>query len=228
MATAKQAKPRSKHGVVKRAETLTKAASRPSRAKAPPREVGGSTSATRVSNRSPKSSKTKADEKSARGNAVTRTPVDADVGAPVPDFRLLDQGGRQLARKELLGHPFVLYFYPKDDTPGCTVEACDFRDRNPKFEKLRCRVVGVSPDGRESHTRFADKYDLGFTLLSDPDQILCKALGVWQLKKNYGREYMGVVRSTFLVDAKGRIARAWRGVKVKGHADEVLEALKAL
>jgi thioredoxin-dependent peroxiredoxin len=162
-----------------------------------------------------------------KAKAASAPPND-DVGTKLPDFRLSDQSGAVVTRKDLLGSPFVLYFYPKDDTPGCTTEACDFRDKNRAFEKLDCRVVGVSPDATRSHERFAQKYDLPFTLLSDPDKLLANALGVWQLKKNYGKEYMGIVRSTFLVDAEGRVARAWRGVKVSGHAEQVLEALGAL
>jgi thioredoxin-dependent peroxiredoxin len=146
----------------------------------------------------------------------------------LPDFRLTDQQGQVVSRKDLLGAPFVLYFYPKDDTPGCTTEACDFRDQGASFKRLGCRVVGVSPDSERSHKRFADKYNLPFTLLSDPDKVLAQALGVWQLKKNYGKEYMGIVRSTFLVDAKGKVAKAWRSVKVKAHAEAVLAALGEL
>jgi peroxiredoxin Q/BCP len=156
---------------------------------------------------------------------TTSAASDRVEGSTIPDFALTDQRGDRVTRGDLLGAPFVLYFYPKDDTPGCTREACDFRDRDPDFSGRGCRVVGVSPDGTGSHGRFASKYDLSFTLLSDPDKTLARALGVWQLKKNYGREYMGIVRSTFLVDAEGQVVRAWRGVKVAGHVDAVLTAL---
>jgi peroxiredoxin Q/BCP len=143
------------------------------------------------------------------------------AGAVAPGFELLDQSGTLVSSEELRGQSYVLYFYPKDDTPGCTTQACGFRDALPEFEELGVRVLGVSPDGTTSHQRFAAKYELPFTLLSDGDKELSGAYGVWTLKKNYGREYMGVVRSTFLVDADGVIQRVWRGVRVNGHVAEV-------
>jgi len=118
----------------------------------------------------------------------------------------------------------VLYFYPKDDTPGCTREACGFRDDLGKFEALGVRVVGVSPDKPESHTRFRSKYGLNFTLLSDAEKTLADACGVWVKKQNYGREYMGIERSTFLVDGAGKVRKVWRGVRVDGHVAAVLAA----
>jgi peroxiredoxin Q/BCP len=150
------------------------------------------------------------------------------VGGKVPDFALNDQDGKRVALSDLLGVPFVLYFYPKDDTAGCTKEACDFQDQFSAFKRLGCRVVGVSPDSEASHKKFANKYGLDFTLLSDPEKTLCSALGVWQLKKNYGREYMGVVRSTFVIQSDGVIVRAFRAAKVAGHVPRVLEALKGV
>ena len=140
----------------------------------------------------------------------------------------MDQSGKQVSSEELAGSPYVIYFYPKDDTPGCTVEACGFRDSAAAFGGLGVRVVGVSPDSVSSHQRFSTKYDLPFTLLSDEGQRLASAYGVWSLKKNYGREYMGIVRSTFLVDGSGVIRSSWRGVRVKGHVDEVQAAAQAL
>jgi peroxiredoxin Q/BCP len=136
--------------------------------------------------------------------------------------------GAEVSSAGLAGTPYVLYFYPKDDTPGCTTEACGFRDALPDFEKLGVRVLGVSPDSSASHQRFRVKYELPFTLLSDADKSLSSAYGAWALKKNYGREYMGVVRSTFLVDASGVIRNAWRGVKVNGHVEKVQAAAAAL
>lgn len=143
------------------------------------------------------------------------------AGATAPDFELLDQAGASVSSEELKGQPYVLYFYPKDDTPGCTTEACGFRDALPEFEELGVRVFGVSPDGTASHQKFAAKYELPFTLLSDVDKALASAYGVWALKKNYGREYMGVIRSTFLVAADGVIQKAWQSVRVNGHVAEV-------
>jgi thioredoxin-dependent peroxiredoxin len=149
-------------------------------------------------------------------------------GDKAPAFTLSDQGGEQVSSGDLAGQPYVLYFYPKDDTPGCTTEACAFRDALPAFEKLGVRVIGVSPDSPASHERFCTKYGLPFTLLCDTDKQLSTAYGAWALKKNYGREYMGVVRSTFLVDSKGVIRNEWRGVKVNGHVEKVQAAAAAL
>ena len=166
----------------------------------------------------------------ARGDAVgasapAGTLAEGDIA---PSFTLPDQEGEHLASAELAGNAYVLYFYPKDDTPGCTSEACGFRDALPDFEKLGVRVIGVSPDSSTSHQRFRAKYELPFTLLSDTDKSLSQAYGAWALKKNYGREYMGVVRSTFLVDASGVIRNAWRAVKVNGHVEKVQAAAAAL
>jgi peroxiredoxin Q/BCP len=149
-------------------------------------------------------------------------------GDEAPSFVLADQEGAEVSSRELAGQPYVLYFYPKDDTPGCTTEACGFRDALPAFERLGVRVIGVSPDSSASHERFRSKYELPFTLLSDTDKRLSTAYGAWALKKNYGREYMGVVRSTFLVDSEGVIRNAWRGVKVNGHVEKVQAAAAAL
>jgi peroxiredoxin Q/BCP len=129
--------------------------------------------------------------------------------------------------RDLAGKPYVLYFYPKDDTPGCTIEACDFRDSSTNFKKAGVRVLGVSPDSVQSHDKFRSKFNLPFTLLADPEKKLAKGYGVWALKKNYGKEYMGIVRSTFLVDEKGVVKRAWRGIKAAGHVAKVLEEVSA-
>jgi peroxiredoxin Q/BCP len=166
---------------------------------------------------------------------VAAKPLEAAVpsagvtdGDSAPSFELLDQAGDSLSSADLEGKPYVLYFYPKDDTPGCTTEACAFRDALPDFKKLGVRVIGVSPDSSSSHERFVAKYSLPFTLLSDPDKTLSAAYGVWAKKTNYGREYMGVVRSTFLVDADGVVQKVWRSVKVKGHVEQVQTAAAAL
>jgi len=151
-----------------------------------------------------------------------------NVGDKAPAFDLPTYTGENLALKDLKGKTVVLYFYPKDMTPGCTTEAQDFRDRLKDFEKAGAVVVGASKDSPARHDKFKAKQDLNFALLSDEDGTLCEAYGVWQLKKFMGREFMGIVRATFVIDAKGVIRHVWPKVKVKGHADEVLEAVKAL
>ncbi len=151
-----------------------------------------------------------------------------DEGEPAPSFELVDQDGQTVSSADLAGTPYVLYFYPKDDTPGCTSEACGFRDSLPELEAAGVRVIGVSPDSTASHKRFASKYGLGFRLLSDPEKSLAKAYGTWVLKKNYGREFMGIERSSFLVGADGRIKQSWRRVRVNGHVDAVKAAATRL
>jgi peroxiredoxin Q/BCP len=152
------------------------------------------------------------------------SPEGLSEGSRVPSFELPDQDGNVVSSSSLEGNPFVLYFYPKDDTPGCTKEACGFRDDIGKFSSKGVRVIGVSPDRPESHARFRDKYGLNFTLLSDADKKLIQACGVWVKKQNYGREYMGVERSTFLVGGDGIVRKVWRRVRVDGHVGEVLES----
>lgn len=149
------------------------------------------------------------------------------VGKRAPSFKLRDQSEQEVSSASLAKKPYVLYFYPKDNTPGCTTESCDFRDEIPNFRKLGVTVLGVSPDSSKSHSAFVKKYELPFTLLSDPEKELAQAYGVWALKKNYGKEYWGIVRSTFLIGADGIIKNEWRGVKVKGHVEAVLAAVKA-
>jgi len=129
---------------------------------------------------------------------------------------------------DLAGTAFVLYFYPKDMTPGCTTEACDFRDNLARLQGAGVQVFGASKDSLARHDKFIDKHALSFPLLSDPDGSLCEAWGVWQEKKNYGRTYMGIVRSTFLVDGAGVVRQTWTKVRVKGHVDKVLAAVEAL
>lgn len=148
-------------------------------------------------------------------------------GDTVPRLTLESDDGRKLALPPK-GKPVVLYFYPKDDTSGCTVEAKDFSELLPKFGKAGVEVVGISPDSVDSHRKFKTKHDLGLTLAADPDKAAAEAFGVWIEKSMYGRKYMGVDRSTFLVDGRGRIVRSWRKVKVPGHAQEVLAAAEAL
>lgn len=154
--------------------------------------------------------------------------MSVEVGDKAPDFNLPSDGGGKISLKALRGKKIVLYFYPKDDTPGCTTEACAFRDSLPDFSKVKATIIGVSKDDVKSHDRFKKKYDLPFPLLSDEDGKLVKAFGVWVEKSMYGRKYMGIDRSTFLIDEKGIVRGVWRKVKVNGHAEEVLEAAEKL
>jgi thioredoxin-dependent peroxiredoxin len=149
-------------------------------------------------------------------------------GDRAPSFELPDQQGASVSSASLAGQPYVLYFYPKDDTPGCTTQACGFRDAIPAFEGTGVRVLGVSPDSVASHQKFVSKYGLPFTLLSDASRELASAYGVWALKKNYGREFMGIVRSTFLVDGEGVVRKVWRSVRVNGHVEAVQAAAAEL
>lgn len=148
-------------------------------------------------------------------------------GDPAPDFALESDSGETVRLKDLRGRKVVLYFYPKDDTPGCTVEACGFRDRHGDLEEADAVVLGVSPDDAKSHRKFKEKYGLPFPLLSDPDHAVASAYGAWGKKKMYGKEYAGILRSTFIIDEQGRIEKAYEKVKPEGHADEILEALGA-
>jgi peroxiredoxin Q/BCP len=147
------------------------------------------------------------------------------AGDPAPDFTLQDDRGQDVRLSSLRGQPVVLYFYPKDDTPGCTKEACSFRDRKSELAARGAVVLGVSPDGVESHARFRDKFGLNFPLLADPDHRVAEAYGAWREKNLYGRKSMGIQRSTFLIGPDGVVRRAWPKVAVDGHDDEVLAAL---
>jgi peroxiredoxin Q/BCP len=148
------------------------------------------------------------------------------VGKKAPAFTLPGSNGEDVSLKDFKGKTVVLYFYPKDDTPGCTREACDFRDTVRKFTHAKTVVLGVSPDSLKSHDRFIAKFDLPFTLLSDADHAVAEAYGTWVEKSMYGRKYMGIERSTFVIDPAGKVKAAFRKVKVDGHADEVLAAVK--
>ncbi|HET7631918.1 MAG TPA: thioredoxin-dependent thiol peroxidase [Gemmatimonadaceae bacterium] len=150
------------------------------------------------------------------------------VGKAAPAFTLDTDAGRPLSLKDLKGKPVVLYFYPKDDTPGCTTEACEFRDAFPRIESSSAVVLGISPDSVESHQKFKKKFDLPFTLLADVDHKVAEQYGVWAEKSMYGRTYMGVARTTFIIDAAGKIAKIFEKVKPAGHAAEVEVALKEL
>lgn len=150
--------------------------------------------------------------------------MSVDVGDIAPDFNLATDSGGELSLSSLRGKKIVLYFYPKDMTPGCTTEAEGFRDAIGAFGAANTEIIGVSKDSVKRHDNFKAKYDLPFTLVADVDGEACEAYGVWVEKKNYGRTYMGIERSTFLIDEKGKITQMWRKVRVKGHVDNVLEA----
>ena len=154
-----------------------------------------------------------------------------DEGAPAPEFTLPDQDGREHTLSAYRGRKVILYFYPKDDTPGCTKEACQFRDALPEFEQADAVVLGMSPDPPAKHRKFADKHELPFPLLADePGEdgmpATIDAFGVWQEKSMYGKTYMGVVRTTYLIDEHGNVARRWDKVRVPGHVDTILESMR--
>jgi len=148
-----------------------------------------------------------------------------EVGSTAPDFTLPSDEGGHVKLADLRGKRVVLYFYPKDDTPGCTTQACDFRDALPTFEGVDAVVLGVSADSVESHRKFREKYELNFPLLADEAHEVADAYGVWKEKSMYGRKFMGIERSTFLIDEKGRVAGVWRKVKPAGHAEMLAEVL---
>ena len=154
--------------------------------------------------------------------------MSVEVGDKAPGFTLPADGGSKVSLKDFSGRPVVLYFYPKDDTSGCTAEACAFRDALPDFSEVKAQVLGLSRDPVKSHDTFKAKYGLTFPLLSDEDGTVCAAYGTWVEKSMYGRKYMGIERATFLIDGKGIVRRVWRKVKVPGHAEEVLKAAEAL
>jgi peroxiredoxin Q/BCP len=151
-----------------------------------------------------------------------------EIGAPAPEFSLPASGGRTVSLETLKGQPFVLYFYPRADTPGCTKEACAFQEALPQLGKIGVTVIGVSKDKMKPIEKFAEKYNLTFPLASDPESKTIDAYGAWQEKSMYGKKYMGIERSTVLVDKNGKIAKIWPKVKVEGHAAEILKAVKEL
>lgn len=154
--------------------------------------------------------------------------ADLDVGDPAPQFDLPRDGGESIRLADFSGKPVVLYFYPQDDTPGCTTEAIDFSRLKAEFEKAGAAVIGLSPDTVKKHDKFKTKHGLTVDLASDPERRVIEAYQLWVEKTMYGRKYMGVERATFLIGADGKIARIWRNVKVKGHAEDVLQAVRAL
>ncbi|MQM40454.1 putative peroxiredoxin bcp [wastewater metagenome] len=149
-----------------------------------------------------------------------------EVGQTAPDFTLKASDGKEVSLSDFRGKNVVLYFYPKDMTPGCTTEACDFRDHHEEFQGLDTVILGVSPDPLDRHSKFIDKYDLPFLLLADEDHEVAKTYGVWKSKKMFGNEYMGIERSTFVIDKEGKLVKEWRKVKVKDHVEESLEYIK--
>lgn len=154
--------------------------------------------------------------------------MSVSAGQPAPTFTLLDENETERSLSDYRGKPVVLYFYPKDDTPGCTKEACGFRDDYSAYEKARVEILGVSPDSPKSHAKFKAKFDLPFHLLADTEKEVLKAYGAWGLKKSYGREYQGVLRTTFLIDSDGNIAKVFKNVKPAEHSEEILAALQEL
>ncbi|WP_284643786.1 thioredoxin-dependent thiol peroxidase [Paenibacillus silviterrae] len=151
-----------------------------------------------------------------------------EVGKQVPNFTLPASNGEEVSLEQYRGQKVVIYFYPQDNTPTCTQESCDFRDYHGDYRKLNTAVLGISPDKLSSHDKFIAKYELPFLLLSDTELTVCELFGVWKLKKLYGREYMGVERSTFLMDEQGVLVKEWRKIRIKNHVADVLEAIKAL
>lgn len=149
-----------------------------------------------------------------------------EIGMQAPDFTLEANNGENITLSELKGKNVVLYFYPKDMTPGCTTEACDFRDQYQQFNDVNAVILGISPDPVDRHQKFIEKYGLPFLLLADEDHSVAEAFDVWKLKKNFGKEYMGIERSTFILDKDGKIVKEWRKVQVKGHVEEALQFIK--
>jgi peroxiredoxin Q/BCP len=147
------------------------------------------------------------------------------IGEVAPDFVLSNKDGNEIKLSDYKGKKVVLYFYPKDDTPGCTTEACDFRDHVKNFSDKNVVILGVSKDSGMSHMNFATKYELPYELLSDTEGVVCELYGIWQLKKNYGREYMGIVRTTYVIDEKGLVEKVYQVSRVSGHVEQVLEEI---
>ena len=148
--------------------------------------------------------------------------MSVEIGMQAPDFELKANNGETVQLAQFSGSNIVLYFYPKDMTPGCTTEACDFRDQIQQFTDLNAVVLGVSPDPAQRHQKFVEKYGLPFLLLADTDHHVAESYGVWKLKKNFGKEYMGIERSTFIIDKEGNLIKEWRKVQVKGHVEDAL------
>jgi len=185
----------------------------------------------KIKKTAPKKSKPRASTAAAKkASAIATKKIGAILeGKKAPAFQLADASGKAVALKDLLGAGnLVLYFYPKDMTPGCTIEACSFRDHNDRLTALGAQVVGISADSSASHTKFTEKHGLNFPLLADPENKVTGLYGVYKMKSLYGRQFMGIERTTFVIDKAGVVRRVFAKVKVNGHTDEVIEALKAL
>ncbi len=155
-----------------------------------------------------------------------RLKMTIEIGVQAPDFELRATNGENVSLADFRGKNIVLYFYPKDMTPGCTTQACDFRDYHQNFTELDCVILGVSPDSQVKHEKFIEKYNLPFLLLVDEEHKVSETYEVWKLKKNFGKEYMGIERSTFVIDKEGKLVKEWRKVKVQGHVEEALQYVK--
>jgi len=209
-----------------------KSATRPAAAKKPPQKTAAKKAAPKRKPAVKKAVAKKTAVKQPVARRITATrgsePAWPREGAKAPDFTAVAHDGSQVKLSAFKGRPVVLYFYPKDDTPGCTVEACGFRDAHARFGRHKAVVLGASPDSPRSHVKFRQKFGLPFTLLADENHALAEKYGAWREKSLYGRRFMGVARSTFVIDGDGRIARAFTTVKPAGHEQEVLAALAAL
>jgi peroxiredoxin Q/BCP len=181
----------------------------------------------RTTTKKPIIKKSASNKPAARAPSLTRASVPKE-GSKAPDFKAVAHDGSPVRLSDFKGRPVVLYFYPKDDTPGCTVQACGFRDLHTQLSRCKAVVLGVSPDSPASHEKFRAKFKLPFTLIADPQHEVAEKYGVWREKSMYGRVYMGIARTTFVIDAGGRIARVFEAVKPKGHDQEVLAAVAAL
>lgn len=229
MAAKKKAAGAAKKGAVKKAAAKKKVAKKTAAKKV----IKKKATAKKAAAKKTVAKKTVAKKTAAKATPKKAAPQNAaapviDVGMPAPAFSLLDDSGERINLADYRGKHVVLYFYPKDDTPGCTIEACSFRDRHGEIRALGAIVLGVSPDNRDSHVKFVNKFNLNFPLLVDEGAELAKKLGVWKEKNMYGKKSMGIERSTFLIDRDGIIRRAWRRVKVEGHDDEVIAALREI
>ncbi len=190
------------------------------------KSVGGSKSAAKKTVKATRAVKAAAKKSTKATGAVKKAAKSVEKGSRAPDFTLASDQGGEVTLSRLRGKKVVLYFYPKDDTPGCTIQACDFRDAQPTFAGLDAVVLGVSADSVASHRKFREKFGLNFPLLADEDHTVSKAYGVWKTKALYGRSFMGIERSTFLIGEDGVVIEAWRKVTPKGHA-EMLEGILA-
>jgi len=196
--------------------------------KSAPKKKSVKKSVTKKTKKAPKKAPKKTTKPLPKAGLKGKKTVKLEVGNTAPAFQVADDQGNTLSLAQFAGKKVVLYFYPKDDTPGCTREACDFRDSMNRLKSGDTVVLGVSKDSVASHQKFKTKYGLNFPLLADVEGALCQAYGVWQEKKNYGKTYMGIVRSTFVIDQSGRIVKAFSNVKVDGHVDAVLSALEGI